>query len=122
MRLSQCSHAFCCLPDNLINNALQIASLLECRKLPVGARTMFHDVIRVLDFLPRAELVHDVAEEPLDELPDEHGSGQLLFLTEIYELALQTPTDSPPFVLLDQLGAVNPECEVVAPELPHFRN
>src|SRR5688500_14233929 len=83
---------------------------------------MFNDLVRVLDFLPRAELIDYVAEEPFDELSDEHRSWELLLLAEIYELALQTPTHSAPFVLFDELRAIYAEGKVVPPQFQELGN
>src|SRR5512140_3960236 len=62
----------------------------------------------------------DVVDEPRDELSHEIPCWRLLLASEVDEVAVQSPAHRAPFVLLDQLGVVDAEGDVVAPQLPEL--
>src|SRR3954467_15789605 len=116
------SNALGCLGDESIDDCLEITRALERRQLPVGARSLPHDLERVLDLLPASELVDDVIYEPGEHLGDQLAGGKLLILAEVDQLAIETEPHGSPLVLFYIRGRIDAEGHVVAAELPELRN
>src|SRR4029077_13053595 len=108
------------LGDQLVHYGLEIAGALVGSELAVRARTLLENLVGVLDFLAAPQLVHDVADEPLDELAHEVARGQLDALAEIEEPPVQAVADGAPFVLLDEVRRVHAEGHVLTPQLPQL--
>src|SRR5690348_5818207 len=110
------------LGDQLIHDRLEIVGALVRRELAIRARAAGEDLVRVRHLLPAAQLVHHIADEPLEQLTDEIACGQLDAFAEIDELPVQAVTDGAPFVLLDEVGRIHTQRHVVAPQLPELRH
>src|SRR5579859_3607646 len=106
--------------DKLVYDGVEIAGALEGGKLAVGAGAEIEDLEGVGDLRAAAKVVHDVVNEPLDQLADEVASGQLLLLAEVYQLAVQAIADDAPLVLLDEIHRVDTERHVVGAQLPEL--
>src|SRR5690606_24578843 len=95
-------HALLGFADELVHHVAEVARLRVRRELAVGAGALREDAVGVLHLGAAAELVHDVADEPLDQLDDELARGQLGLPPEVDELAVEAVADGPPLVLLDE--------------------
>src|SRR5918997_4844040 len=59
------------LPDELVDDGLEVAGTLVGRQLPLRAGALVEDAVGVLDLPAAAELVDDIIDEPLDHLADQ---------------------------------------------------
>ena len=99
---------------------LEASGLSKRRELPVGARALLEDLEGVLDLLPAPELVHDIREEPVDQLLDHVTSRPLGFLAEIEQLAFDAVANRPPLVFFDERERIDAERHVVTAQPPEF--
>src|SRR5262245_60564345 len=88
--------------DQLIHDRLETPGPLVGGELTVRAGPLRENPIRVLDFIPAAELVDDVVHEPGDHLANQLGRRKLPALAEVDQLAVEAITAGPPLVLLDE--------------------
>src|SRR5688572_29420806 len=82
-------HSLFGLHDHLVDHGFQVASAPEDRELTIGARALLEDPEGVFDFLPAAELVENVVDEPLQHLTDELAGWQFPLLSEVDHLAVE---------------------------------
>src|SRR5262245_28661231 len=101
---------------DVIDDFSQVPGLLVNAKLAVGAGAVGQDPVDPLDFLARAQLVHDVVHE-LEHLLRQFAEGDFNFLAKIDELPVDPVAAGPPLVLQDQRAAVPPPAQVLGAQL-----
>src|SRR3954468_495271 len=93
------------LKHHVIDDTLEVSSLLEYAQLAVCAGTVLQHAVNVSDFFPAIEFVDHIIHK-LEIFEDEIAFADLTLLAEVDELAADTVTRSAPLIFHNESAAV----------------
>src|SRR5213594_4155634 len=99
------------LVRHVLDHLPQVVRLLEHAELAIGPGAVPQDLMDVIDFLTRIQLIDDVVDE-LEVFEDQIPLGHLFLAAEIDEHAVEAVSRCPPLVLHDERPAVLTEALV----------